>query len=90
MIQMIQRILHRNLPGKTTASRPRVQITRRWVETADERCPLACVWFALPEISTDQDDESESRWPAFSLSRLKAGCLQLINNLPAPYILTHL
>jgi high affinity Mn2+ porin len=88
MIQMIQRILHRNSPGKTTASRPRVQITRRWVETADERCPLACVWFALPEISTDQDDESESRWPAFSLSRLKAGCLQLINNLPAPYILT--
>ena len=45
MIQMIQRILPRNPSRGTVANRPRVEITRRWVETADERCPLACVWF---------------------------------------------
>ena len=84
MIQMIQRILPRNPSRGTVANRPRVEITRRWVETADERCPLACVWFALPEIIADQDDESELRRPAFSFFRLKAGRLQLINNLPAP------
>lgn len=33
-------------------------ITRRWVETADESCPLACVWFALREPLDNQDDES--------------------------------
>src|SRR4030088_596808 len=84
MIQMIQRILPHNPSRGTVANRPRVEITRRWVETADERCPLACVWFALPEIIADQDDESELRRPAFSFFRLKAGRLQLINNLPAP------
>jgi high affinity Mn2+ porin len=83
MIQMIQRILPRNPSRRTVANRPRVEMIRRWVETADERCPLACVWFALPEIGADQDDESELRRPAFSSFRLKAGHLQPINNLPA-------
>ena len=50
MIQMMQRILPRNPLRQIAANRPRVEIIRRWVETADERCPLACVWFALPEI----------------------------------------
>ena len=84
MIQMIDRILPRNPSRQTAENRSRAEIVRRWVETADERCPLACVWFALPDISADQDDEPESRWPAFSLSRLKAGCLQSINSLAAP------
>ncbi len=84
MIQMIDRILPRNPSRQTAENRPRAEIVRRWVETADERCPLACVWFALSDISADQDDEPESRWPAFSLSRLKAGCLQSINSLAAP------
>ncbi len=87
MIQMIQRILPHNPSRRTVANRPRVEIIRRWVETADERCPVACVWFALPEIIPDQDDESESPRPAFSSFRLKAGRLHPINNLPAPSIL---
>jgi high affinity Mn2+ porin len=87
MIQMIQRILPRNPSRRAVANRPRVEITQRWVETADERCPLACVWFALPEMGADQDDESELRWPAFSFFRLKAGHLQFINNIPARYSL---
>jgi high affinity Mn2+ porin len=87
MIQIIERILARNQSRRAADSRPRVEIVRRWVETADERCPLACVWFALPESVVDQDDESESPWPAFSWFRLKAGYLHLINILPAPSIL---
>jgi high affinity Mn2+ porin len=85
MIKMIQRILPHNPPRRTVANRPHVEIIRRWVETADERCPLACAWFALPEIDADQDEEPDSRQPAFSSFRLKAGCLQSINNPPAPF-----
>jgi high affinity Mn2+ porin len=87
MIQMIKRILPNNPSRQTIANRPRVEIIRRWVETADERCPLACVWFALPEIATDQDDEPDSTQPAFSWFSLKAGCLHHIHILPAPSIL---
>ena len=88
MIQMIERVLPKNPSKRTTAAnRPRVAIVQRWVETADERCPLACVWFALPEIIADQDDESESPWPAFALFRSKAGYLHPIHILPAPFML---
>ena len=45
---MIQKILRRNPSGRA-ATGSRAEIVRRWVETADERCPLACVWFAMPE-----------------------------------------
>jgi hypothetical protein len=83
MIQMIRQMLLCNASRRTVANRPRIEITQRWVETADERCPLACVWFALPEMVADQDDEPDLRRPAFSSLWLKAGCLQLINNLPA-------
>jgi hypothetical protein len=65
----------------------RAEIIRRWVETADERCPLACVWFALQEINAEQDDESEPQRPAFSSFRSKAGCLRSINIFPATSIL---
>jgi high affinity Mn2+ porin len=85
MIQMIQRIRPRS--PKTTGNRPLIQIVQRWVETADEHCPLACVWFALPEIAADQEVESELSRPAFYLSRPKAGYLQPIHILPAPFIL---
>ena len=74
-----------SIRDETRLSEPKS--SRRWVETADERCPLACVWFALPEINAEQDDESEPRRPAFSLFRLKAGCLRSINIFPAPSIL---
>ena len=84
MIQMIKRILPRNPPRRATM---RAEIIRRWVETADERCPLACVWFALQEINAEQDDESEPQRPAFSSFRSKAGCLRSINIFPATSIL---
>jgi hypothetical protein len=77
MIRLIRQMLPRYASRRTVANRPRVQITRRWVETADERCPLACVWFALPEMVADQDDEPDLRRPAFSSLWLKAGCLHL-------------
>lgn len=48
-------------------------ITREWVETADERCPLACVWFALGETPGKQDDEPGLSGPAFYRSLRKAG-----------------
>jgi hypothetical protein len=87
MMQMIQRILTRKLFTRNANNRPRVEIIRRWVETGDERCPLACVWFTLPEIATDQDDESESPQPAFSSFLSKAGCLHSLHILPAPSVL---
>jgi len=42
-------------------------LRRYWVETADERCPLACVWFALGPADagqSDKPDDSERTWPA--------------------------
>jgi high affinity Mn2+ porin len=84
---MILRTLLPRNPSKQTVTNPRAKIVRRWVETADERCPLACVWFALPEITEDQDDESELPRPAFSSFRLKAGFLHPIHTRPAPSIL---
>lgn len=63
---------------------PRRNIARRWVETADERCPLACVWFALREPFNEDDDEPGSRWPALYRSLGKAGHLHCIHHLWAP------
>jgi hypothetical protein len=83
---MIQKILRR-IPSGRAATGSRAEIARRWVETADERCPLACVWFALPEAISDQDDEPRLRWPAFSFSKWKAGYLHLIHTFPAPFTL---
>lgn len=80
---MIQTILHHKLLKQPSVARPRVQIVRRWVETADERCPIACVWFALPDLLADQDDDPQSLQPAFSLFPLKAGRLRSIHILPA-------
>ena len=83
---MIQKILRRSLSRRAVAS-PRTEMIRRWVETADERCPLACVWFALPEAASEQDDEPRLSRPAFSFFRLKAGYLHLIHTSPAPFTL---
>jgi high affinity Mn2+ porin len=87
MIQMIKRLLPSNQSRQTIANRPRVEMIQRWVETADERCPLACVWFALPGSVTDQDDEPELPKPAFFFFRSRAGYLHPIHIFPAPFIL---
>jgi hypothetical protein len=84
ILQMTKRISY-----KAHTIRPRTDMVRRWVETADERCPLACVWFALPTAVSDmtladQDDDPGSTRPAFS--PLKAGRLLYIHTLPAPSI----
>ncbi len=83
---MILRTLTHN-PSTRTITNPRAEIIRRWVETADERCPLACVWSALPEVTAEQDDDPESTQPAFSSCRLKAGCLHPIHIVAAPSVL---
>jgi hypothetical protein len=87
MIQRIKRTLPSYTSRRTVANCPRVEKIQRWVETADERCPLACVWFALPEIAGSQDDEPDRTQPAFSGLSLKAGCLHPIHTLPTPSIL---
>jgi hypothetical protein len=68
------------------ATRQTAVIVPRWVETADERCPLACVWFALSEPLADQDDDPGSMQPAFSHFSVKAGYLLYIHTLSAPLI----
>lgn len=64
---------------QVTNSRPRVEMLQRWVETADERCPLACAWCVLPENLDEQDEDSWLRWPAFSHG--KAGFLHNVHLL---------
>jgi high affinity Mn2+ porin len=88
MIQMIQRVLPPDRRRQPLATRrPGTEIFQRWVETADEGCPLA--WVALPEVFVGQDIEPESPWPALSPFRLKAGYLHPVHNLPAPFTLAH-
>jgi high affinity Mn2+ porin len=85
MMQKFPKILLRAL-GKTSEPRTQIEIARRWVETADERCPLASVWFALPEITSELDEEDQFIQPAFALSGLKAGYLHRIHMIPATSI----
>ena len=35
----------------------RISLTRSFVETGDERCPLAGIWSRLPEMDAATDDE---------------------------------
>ena len=35
----------------------RISLTRAFVETGDERCPLAGIWSHLPEMDAAADDE---------------------------------
>ncbi len=87
---MTLQMLRQRPNARTVVNRPRFEIIQRWVETADERCPLACVWFALPEAVSDEDDECDLLWPAFSRFRLEAGYLHVIHISPAPSILAPL
>ncbi len=79
---MIQRMLHLR-HSKSPIRNPRIKVVRRWVETADERCPLACVWFALPGTDDEQDDEAGLTGPAFSRVYGKAGYLRYVHIVPA-------
>jgi high affinity Mn2+ porin len=81
---MIRQTMHRT---RSKAYRPaaRPAIVRRWVETADERCPLACVWFAMPGLANEADDEPASIWPVFSILLKKTGYLRSIHILPARF-----
>jgi high affinity Mn2+ porin len=90
ILQMTKRISHLNR-SKALRSSLRTDIVRRWVETGDERCPLACVWFALPMALSgmshgDPDDDPGSMRPAFFYLSLKAGCLLYVHILHAPLI----
>jgi hypothetical protein len=41
----------------------RISLTRSFVETGDERCPLAGIWSRLPETDSAVDDEPGLTWP---------------------------
>ena len=61
-------------------------IQSRWVETADERCPIACTWFLAPESLKEQDDEPGSTWPVFLLRKTGFPCsfVGLLRRQPQP------
>ena len=65
-------------------AKPQPEIHARWVQTADERCPIACTWFTLPESSDEQDDDPGSTWPALLHFGWRAGVLSLFCPLPQP------
>ena len=71
------------------AHHPHVETAQSRVETGDQRCPLACVWFALPETAADLDDEPQGVRPAFSSIGSKAARLHSIHILVAPSTLAH-
>jgi hypothetical protein len=43
--------------ARTIPMNNRISLTRSFVETGDERCPLAGVWSRLPETDSAVDDE---------------------------------
>ena len=65
-------------------SRSRPVIRSRWIETADERCPIACTWFPVAESPKEQDDEPGLAWPVFLPMRWRTGPLSSIRNLLEP------
>ena len=86
---MIQRILHHKR-AKQQSGADRPEMIQRWVETADERCPLACAWFALPGILDDQpaagqgDEPDANSLPSPCSLRRQAVCI------PFTFFLHHL
>jgi len=45
----------------------RICLTRAFVETGDERCPLAGIWSRLPEMDSAVDDEPVLAQPAWGV-----------------------
>ena len=59
-------------PKTAQAQRPVRPIAQRWIETADERCPLAGMWTAL---SIDQQEATiEDDLPGRILLMILRGC----------------
>ncbi|HXB62051.1 MAG TPA: hypothetical protein VNU94_04285 [Acidobacteriaceae bacterium] len=61
-----------------TVRRNQPTMGRKWVETGDARCPIACVWFALGRADAVQSDlqdlcESDRPWPALFRFKLNGG-----------------
>lgn len=63
-----------NQPAATFSTN-RLSLTRTFVETGDERCPLAGIWSRLPELDAATDDDPGLLWPALGtlFSRLLPG-----------------
>lgn len=72
---MIQNLLARISHSLQCKSETRSAIQSRWVETADERCPIACTWFTVPEGTGEQEDEPGLAWPVFLRLRRRTGFL---------------
>ncbi|RZU39864.1 hypothetical protein BDD14_1259 [Edaphobacter modestus] len=81
---MIQTIFLRARLRSRLRAIPRAEIHSRWVQTADERCPIACTWFALAENLDEQDDDPGSAWPALLRLSRRAGELLILCLLPRP------
>jgi hypothetical protein len=56
MLTPFKKLLCRTRPSHMVAPSQPVALRRRWVETTDGRCPIACVWFALPTDPADSEE----------------------------------
>ena len=52
---------------QTVPMNSRISLTRSFVETGDERCPLAGIWSRLPEMDAAVDDEPGLAQPAWGV-----------------------
>ena len=72
--QAVTHAIRRSNAAKTPA-RYGNQIVARWIETGDQRMPLACVWTSLQSTNPDADDAHRRKpatrlqhaWRAFTL-----------------------
>jgi hypothetical protein len=66
---------HKETP-QTVPANQRQFLTRTFVETGDERCPLGGIWSRLPEMDATIDDEpglTRPAWERFLLVRFPVG-----------------
>jgi hypothetical protein len=58
---------YQNDAKPTVPVNSRMSLTRAFVETGDERCPLAGIWSRLPEMDAAADDEPGLTRPAWGV-----------------------
>ncbi|MEI9979449.1 MAG: hypothetical protein WDN23_10695 [Edaphobacter sp.] len=87
---MTLQMLRQRPYARTVVNRPRFEIIQRWVETADERCPLACVWLPCPKPFRTRTTSATYYGLPSPRFRLEAGYLHVIHISPAPSILAPL